>query len=246
MTAPRLVRRLLLQVVPKRYHLPLRYHYRRWRGTLDQEAALLKEIVNPGGTALDVGANVGVYTYLLWRLCVRVEAFEPIPEYADVIRAFGAPNIGVHQVALSSASGTRKLYFAREQGVTDLGRGSLSPPESREDLIEVPVRTLDEYELSNVSFMKLDVEGHELDVLKGAKRTVERWRPNLLVEIEQRHLSFPMTIVFDHLRDLGYRAHFPDCGRLRPIAEFSYERHQLPYLHDVYSPNYINNFVFLS
>ena len=76
MTAPRLVRRLLLQVVPKRYHLPLRYHYRRWRGTLDQEAALLKEMVNPGGTALDVGANVGVYTYLLWRLCARVEAFD--------------------------------------------------------------------------------------------------------------------------------------------------------------------------
>lgn len=195
---------------------------------------------------MDVGANLGVFTYALWRLGCQVEAFEPVPEFAARIRVFGRHRIQVHQVALSAAAGVARLAFPREGSVVDLGRGSLSPPEKRTDQIEVPLRTLDEYQFSDVSFVKIDVEGHELDVLRGAADTIARWRPTFLIEIEQRHLSFPMTRVFQHLADLGYRGSFLDGSVVRSISAFSYEQHQQAWLHDVYSPRYVNNFFFAS
>jgi FkbM family methyltransferase len=239
----RTARRVALQVVPQRYHLPLRYHYRRLVGRLDQEMRYLPELVGAGRTAVDVGANVGLYTYALSRLCRRVEAFDPLAENAAAIRAFGSPRVRVHQTALSSASGTRRLYFARAGAVVDRGQGSLSATD-RTDQVEVSVRRLDEFDFPQVSFMKIDVEGHELEVLKGGEATIRRWQPNLLIEIEQRHLPFPMTDVFRYVQGLGYTGWFVDTGQLAPLSRFSYDRHQQAFLGDVYAPGYVNNFVF--
>lgn len=230
--------------MPIRYHLPLRFYYRRWLLGFNREVGLLRCLATSGSRAVDVGANLGVFTYALWRLGCQVEAFEPVPVYAAQIRAFGASRIRVHQVALSAKAGDARLQFPMEGGVVDLGRGSISPPDPLADQIHVPVKLLDEYEFSDVSFMKIDVEGHELDVLKGAAATIARCRPNLFVEIEQRHLSFPITQVFDHLASLGYRGSFIQRGVLHPLSAFSYERDQQQWLDDVYAPQYVNNFVF--
>src|SRR5262249_4139224 len=141
--------------------------------------------------------------------------------------------------------GTQRLYVPAEEGRLDYDRDNLTPPNARANSIEIPIKTLDEYGLENVWFMKVDVEGHELDVLKGAQATLERCRPNLLVEIEQRHVSFPMNRVFEHLEGLGYRGHFCYRGALRPLSEFSPRQHQEALLPDVFSPDYVNNFLFL-
>ena len=90
--------------------------------------------------------------------------------------------------------------------------------------------------------MKIDVEGHELEVLRGASRTIAKCQPNLLVEIEQRHLSEPMSTVFHYLEERGYQGFFVEDRALHPIAEFLPERHQQ--LENEYSPRYINNFLF--
>jgi FkbM family methyltransferase len=239
---PRGLRQLVLSVLPRRYHLPLRYYYRRWFHTLDPEFRFLTRLVGRGQTAVDVGGNLGVYTYALSKLCRRVEVFEPVSLYADLIRAFPAPNVRVHEVALSSQVGTQRLYFAREAGLVDMGRGSLSPLDPGSDSLETRVDTLDNFGLADVSFIKIDVEGHELDVLKGATETLTRQRPNLLVEIEQRHLQHPMKIVFDYLEGLGYHGFFVEGRALHPIGKFQPEQHQR--LENVYSERYINNFLF--
>jgi FkbM family methyltransferase len=239
-------RRIARALIPPRWQLPARYQYRRLLGALDPECRLLPELVRRGATAVDVGANLGVYTYALWRLGARVEAFEPLPDFAAAIRAFGAPTIRVHQVALSSAPGVRPFYFARDGGVVDRGRGSLSPAAPGSDRVDVPTRTLDEYRFPDVTFIKIDAEGHELEVLRGAAETIRRYRPALLIEIEQRHLPFPMQVVFDHLAGLGYHGEFLEGGRRRPLSEFSHERHQQAWLSDVYAPQYINNFLFVA
>lgn len=242
---PASLRRAFWGLMPRRFHLPLRYHARWLRRSLDPEMALLPSLAGERERAVDIGANYGVYTYALWRLFRRVEAFEPSPDCGSVIRAFGSDRISLHPVALSSHGGVASLQFARERGRIDLGRGSLSPPEERPDRTEVTVRTLDEYGFPDVNFMKVDVEGHELDVLRGAQETLARCQPNLLVEIEQRHLTIPMRDVFRFLEERGYRGFFLVAGSLVPVADFSYERHQQPYLANVYHPDYVNNFVFL-
>jgi FkbM family methyltransferase len=174
----------------------------------------------------------------------QVEAFEPVPLFASGIRAFNQPRVRVHQVALSAAPGTARLHFPSAAGGVDLGQGSLSLSAGRPDKMDVPVKTLDEFGFDDVSFIKIDVEGHELDVLKGAAETIARCRPNLIVEIEQRHLAFPMTRVFQYLADLGYRGSFIEAGVQQPLSAFSYERHQQQWLHNVYAPQYVNNFIF--
>src|SRR5205807_6872354 len=95
------------------------------------------------------------------------------------------------------------------------------------------------------SFIKIDVEGHELDVLTGAAKTVARSNPILLVEVEQRHLSFPMEAVFEEVSHFGYKGFFVVGKRVLPLAMFSYKVHQEPFLHDVLSSDYVNNFIFV-
>ena len=70
--------------------------------------------------------------------------------------------------------------------------------------------------------------------------------PEMIIEIEQRHLSFPMDDVFKLLDSYGYNAFFLSGRRLRPYSQFSYSMGQEPYLDNLSSAAYIHNFVFLS
>ena len=108
----------------------------------------------------------------------------------------------------------------------------------------VPIRTLDDYAFRNVKFIKIDVDGHELEVLKGAKITIISEKPVLIIEIEQRRLDFPMDNVFELLKSYGYEAYFLSGRKLRPYADFSYEVDQLPYLNDLSCIFYVHNFIF--
>src|SRR5262249_25142805 len=113
------------------------------------------------------------------------------------------------------------------------------------EAISVPVRALDSYELERVDAMKIDVEGAELDVLKGATRTIERARPLLLVEIEHRHHAGSIELVFDWLAQTGYEGMFLLPGRgLRPVREFSASEHQRLDASGHPTGLYVNNFIF--
>jgi hypothetical protein len=107
----------------------------------------------------------------------------------------------------------------------------------------VRVARLDDFEFDGVSFVKIDVEGHELGVLEGAAETIRRHHPVILMEIEQRHATRPIAEVFDWLAAAGYDAYFID-GSVRPIAHFSYDRHQAEPLAGSTS-KYVNNFFFV-
>jgi FkbM family methyltransferase len=238
---PRVLRRAALGLLPAAWQIPLRYYYRR-AFDLDRELSLVPGLVRPGSRAIDVGANLGVYTYALWKLGAEVEAFEPLSSMAAGLRAFARPRIRVHEVALSSTPGRQKLHFPTgDHGTLDLGRGSLSSSSTLQGGVEVTVRTLDEYDFTDVSFIKIDVEGHESAVLEGASRTLAKNRPNLLVEIEQRHLAVPVGTVLKGLLDQDYQGYFVQRGQLKSIKDFSWETHQRDVLD---TPDYVNNFIF--
>ena len=119
--------------------------------------------------------------------------------------------------------------------------------------ITVPIHRLDDYNFIDVSFIKIDVEGYESEVIRGGRETILREKPVLLVEIEQRHLgSKPIEKVFQEITDLHYEGSFLYKGKLHPLSEFSYEIHQKKFLESTpqkllgnkINRNYINNFVF--
>jgi FkbM family methyltransferase len=213
----------------------LRYRYRRDR---DRIEAVLRRL-RPGDVALDVGAHKGAWLYWLRRAVGpegHVYAFEPQRAAADELRPLfrNSNNVTLERLALSDHTADARLYVPP-------GRGGISPSASLEpdrpdepepEHIELcPTRRLDEWArevgLTRLDFVKCDVEGHELAVLRGGQASLEHYRPALLLECEQRHLSgHTVDDVFDFLRDLGYRGWFFHRGRERPIEQFDVEHHQ--------------------
>jgi FkbM family methyltransferase len=108
--------------------------------------------------------------------------------------------------------------------------------------VAVPRRKLDDYDFDAVGFIKIDVEGHELSVLRGASNTIERHRPLMLIEIEDRHKPNAICNVHSFLGNLGYEGYFLLNKKLMPLTCFDLAAHQKNWRQ---SGLYINNFFFV-
>jgi hypothetical protein len=137
------------------------------------------------------------------------------------------------------------LHIPFVNGKVNTGYATLGKISQNHLTIRVPVKRLDDFGFADVSFIKIDVEGHESQVLAGATNTILRERPTILVEIEQRHLGeIPITDVFEQLAELGYRGYFLFNKKQHSLDEFSLKDHQANFLSDVSNPGYVNNFIF--
>lgn len=205
----------LENLAPRAWRLPLRYHGQRLVGGLEPEMALLQRLVSNGGVALDIGANHGIYAYVLSRLSPEVHCFEPLAECCRYIQDYHAANITVHNTALADRAGELQLHVPVIGGRAVYTRASLDRPEGPCETRRVAVRTLDSYGLTDVGFIKIDVEGLEAAVLRGAQHTLEACHPAMLVEIDRvRHTRDSFLDVHDLLRERGYTAHICEAGKL--------------------------------
>jgi FkbM family methyltransferase len=165
-------------------------------GTFEpNEIDFVGRFFQPGMVALDAGAHQGLYT--LWiakhvETTGRVYAFEPSPRERKALRLNlslnRCRNVQVQPFALGTEETTADLYVVNE---IETGCNSLRPPNTpgATSTIAVRIRTLDnwlvEHGLNRIDFLKLDVEGAELSVLKGATRLLtEQPRPVVMAEVE--------------------------------------------------------------
>jgi FkbM family methyltransferase len=213
------------------------YHY-RFRTEKQQLKFVLSQNLF-GSTVLDIGANRGIYSYLLSKKVGhhgKVHAFEPQPELvAEIHRVkkwFGLDNIVIHQVALSSATGVAPLNRIRPGD----GGASLEPDNPLSDPLMVNTVSLDDVLLregaATVDFIKCDVEGHELRVFEGAVGTIEKCRP--LIQVEVRIEADEAKALFELLEGFGYvgvmvlDGEFPDYRQYRsvPSKKFGLKGHR--------------------
>jgi FkbM family methyltransferase len=245
-------------VLPLGLRTPAHYLSRRLTHRLEAEYDAIMSMATPGKTAVDVGANIGVFTYGFLARGSNVVAIEPQPACAAHIRAFdalGLPRssrkgrLSLHVEALGAETASAVLYVPLRNGRVDDESASLKASDGESLRIEVPVRRLDDYGLDNVDVIKMDVEGRELPALEGAASTIRRWRPSLLIEIEQRHHDEPIAEVFARINDIaggGYSTSFLDSShRMRPLHDFDVERDQLALKDNPLSRAYVRNFFFL-
>ena len=153
----------------------------------EQELDLLGEIILPGGTAIDVGANQGFFAYAFSKIVDDVEAFEPNPDCATFARRMLGARARVHEIALSNVSGTAEFVvpISDHRIILHLA-GKLKEAGAQHSMsmrFNVEVRTLDSYAFRQVRAIKVDVEGSEMEVLEGARETILRERPALIVEL---------------------------------------------------------------
>ncbi|WP_290885908.1 FkbM family methyltransferase [Arenimonas sp.] len=239
----------LREALPKSAQVPIKFWLDRVRGFLEPEMALLPVLVSPGCRVVDVGGNRGVYAYRFWKLGAQVDVFEPNPVCLAVLGAWsrGKPRITLHPCGLSDGNGSAELHIPIDDaGVEHDASASLERHEFGQERAQaVSIATLDSFGLKEVSFIKIDVEGHESRVIEGARKTLASCRPALLVEIEQRHCAGPIGDVFDRILAQGYEGYFLDEGRLRPFASFDVDQHQPAGQLGQKDGSYINNFLFL-
>ena len=240
----------------------LTWAWKRRQG--DPATRVVDDLVRPGQQVLDIGANWGLFTARLGRRVRpggRVEAFEPLPAHAATLRAVAArlDAVEVHMTALSDHEGEAELVIPVQDGepMTALAHiDAPAPAAPGERRVPVPVRTLDAVlgdDHPPVDLVKCDVEGHELEVLRGGERTLRRGRPALVLEIEERHRpQGGVAEVFDYLRGLGYEGRAVRHDGLVPLAAFDVERDQLAHLrageaiaHDP-PRDYVNTFLFVA
>lgn len=243
-----MLRHIFFALIPNYFKLSLEYFYRYFTGQLEPELYYLKNLVEKKRRAIDIGANIGLYTYAFSQIFDHVESFEPQPSCNRIIRSYCKrnKNITIYSSALSDSKGNLKLHIPIIRGRINVtlatGCASITPPSCEHSILEVPVQTLDEYDFKDVDFIKIDVEGHEMKVLEGSKHTILKWHPILLVEIEQRHLAdIPIDIVFNKIFSLGYDGFFLENNKLVPISLFDVKVHQNQSPHH---KKYINNFIF--
>ncbi|MEO7860654.1 MAG: FkbM family methyltransferase [Nitrospirales bacterium] len=198
----------------------------------EAEVEPIKCFIRPGDSVIDLGANIGWYTTVLSRLVGergKVYAVEPIPGtfmlLLSVIKKLGLINVVPFNCAVSDSDGFAVMEVPKhEYGGENYYMASIvsgKPPEQSSAKFEVPLRTLDSLlpgQLSEgVSFVKCDVEGHELAVLKGASQFFQRVKPAMMIEVSgtAEMQDAPNNEFYSIMKGYGYTAYSFDGKHLR-------------------------------
>ena len=156
------------------------------------------QYVKQARRAIDIGAHCGLWSVQLGQYFHEVECFEPLPRHIECWQK----NVGwklschLHEVALGDKHGTVGMEIV--EGLS--GRSHVTSEGT------TPMRTLDSYGFDNVDFIKIDVEGFELFVIKGAEQTILKHRPVMIVEQKPKHggkYGLSDTAAVDYLVSLG-------------------------------------------
>jgi FkbM family methyltransferase len=177
----------------------------------ETEGRLLAQLVKPGMTVVEVGANIGAHTVALSRLAGngRVVAIEPQGELFKLLCANlamnGARNVTPILGASGEASGQVSIPPIDYTKPGNFGGYSLGTLADQPGTM-VPIVPLDAMsDLGTVHFVKIDVEGMELEVLRGAAGLIEKRRPVLYVENDRKEKS---AALIEHLRSARYRCYW--------------------------------------
>lgn len=177
-------------------------------GTYFEEWLLtpLKEKVTSFDFVIDIGSNIGNHAYFFKNVChaKNVTCFEPLPENFDLLEK-NCPTCILYKSGLSSYNG--KGYLIQPDGINN-NSGTARIHSSG---LEIELNTLDSFDFNGVTFIKIDVEGHELEVIKGAINTIETFKPDILVEVhlgitpEDVKNILPQGYIFERL---GHESHY--------------------------------------
>ena len=181
-----------------------------------------REMLERGMNVIDVGANIGVYTILAAEKVGKngkVIAIEPEPEnYQQLlknIRLNNFQNVIPVNIALSDHNGLEKLYISHWAGLH-----SLVSQKGKVSSIEVSTKTVDklleELDLKKVDIIKIDTEGAEIPILKGAEKTLKA-NPNIKIIIAAEHYPSEAKEVCQFLNDRGFETEVSHSGIIMTV-----------------------------
>ncbi len=212
----------------------------------EHELKLVKKFITPDTDSIDVGVYRGVYSYEMSKYSKMVHSFEPNPilfENIDKNLKKIIKNINFHNCALSDKNDlvTLKIPIRNKdynkknyEEYFQMGKASIHNKNKIDQFesFNIQSKKLDSFNFSNkISFIKIDVEGHEKEVIKGSENTIRTNKPILLVEIEEKYTQQKITHTINYINSLGYSSFY----------FFNNELRSTNYLDDL---NSFNNFIF--
>jgi FkbM family methyltransferase len=162
-------------------------------------------------------------------------------------------NVTLESIALSNTDDLAQIFIPGKSGSTSPGaslKQEILDHEINVHSTQVSTTTLDHYcdkaSIDTVDFIKVDVEGSELDVLEGAEGTLLNHQASWIIESEARHIGEDGVLkLFSTMEAAGYDGYFFSTVRLIPISEFSFTQHQRQDTERFWDhPDYCNNFLF--
>lgn len=221
---------------------------------VEPELVWIKEYLPENSVILDIGANVGTFLYQLENKLEHkhMYAFEPNKKlYQRLKRLF--PGMKILSLALSDENTMAEFKVPVINGKAIASRGTLNTSykekgEEKSYTEKVEVIRLDKWaateNLKRLDFIKIDVEGNEIKTLSGAKETISKFLPTLMVEMEQRHHQTPIWDEISEVESWGYDAKY--LNRNSFILETLTEDILLQNTNDEKNKTqYINNIIFI-
>lgn len=194
----------------------------------EQELKIVTRLIKRDSICLDIGGNIGNFAYHLCKSCPDglVISFEPRSDLfnrlKNNLKKFS--NFKAHHLALSDKDCNLEISLDPSHGNSTVENVPSVAGLRREKIQGLSLDNFLENELySNIDFIKIDVEGHEAKVLKGASKTVQKFRPIILCESENKHLLPLGTSVQEVLKhfmlDFKYNCFYYMNGNLHPYNE---------------------------
>ncbi len=221
----RIIKNKEIEYFLKKFLFPKKYLFekrikRAIKKNEEPEIKIIKDLIDSGTDSIDVGVYRGVYSYEMSKYSNKVHAFEPNPiiykdlkNYLPKVR----DNIKLYNFALSDVEEIKDLRIPIRNSKINkenyeecykMGLASMHENNTFTEFETFKIRTLklDNIKINNkVSLIKIDVEGHELEVINGAIKLIKNYKPNLIIEIEERHSKRNIIETINFVSKIGYK-----------------------------------------
>lgn len=189
--------------------------------------------------AVDIGSNYGIYSFLFSIFFKKVESFEPIQKhFIETHKLFS--NVTVHNYALGNKESSEVINVPIIDNKLIYGYSSIHTKFKNSISENICVNKFDKvFQHKSLAFMKVDVEGYEIQVIKGAFNFIKKFRPIIMIEIEDRHNKKSFDFIYNQLKNINYSCYYLNKFKLKEITSSSVSLDQLSNM------RYINNFFFI-
>jgi FkbM family methyltransferase len=176
----------------------------------------LKLNLEPNSVFVDVGSNYGFHTLSLSKYCKHIHSFDPQLVMVNLLKLSieqnNMKNITVRNCALGDTQQSSNITpVDYNHPSIHMGEVGIVREEIGDDKIQI--ETLDSFNLGTIDFIKIDVQGYEKFVIDGAKETIEKYKPIIIIEVEHHQLQkfgYDAVNLFEQLRSLNYEIYHLD------------------------------------